>query len=236
MNKFFSMLKNRLKSAAALFAMTCAASLCFAQSPAATANSKTEQNRRYLEIINTLYYYIQNSYVEDVDPEVLYEGALKGMLEALDDPYSVYMPKDEWRSLQDTTKGSFGGVGLSITKPTENPPEKPAYVEVAQPIEDSPGARAGIQTGDLIIAINGTDTSTITMNDVLDRLRGNVGESVTVRIRRGKNMEFEKTLVRAIIENPTVKYGMIGKSGYIKISEFSAKTAERVQEDRKSVV
>ncbi|HAK69453.1 MAG TPA: peptidase S41, partial [Treponema sp.] len=234
MNKFFSMLKNRLKSAAALFAMTCAASLCFAQSPAATANSKTEQNRRYLEIINTLYYYIQNSYVEDVDPEVLYEGALKGMLEALDDPYSVYMPKDEWRSLQDTTKGSFGGVGLSITKPTENTPEKPAYVEVAQPIEDSPGARAGIQTGDLIIAINGTDTSTITMNDVLDRLRGNVGESVTVRIRRGKNMEFEKTLVRAIIENPTVKYGMIGKSGYIKISEFSAKTAERVQDALKS--
>ena len=168
--------------------------------------------------------------MEEVDPEILYEGAIKGMLEALDDPYSVYMPKDEWRSLKDTTVGSFGGVGLSITKPTENTPEKPAYVEVAQPIEDSPGARAGIQAGDKITAINGEDTAPMTMNEVLDKLRGVVGTSVTVTILRGKTMVFDRTLVRAVIENPTVKYGMIGSVGYLRITEFSSNTTSRVQE------
>ena len=229
MDKFFSRsVKHVFTTAMAFFVLSIATSQCFAQSPSKTASQK--EDRRYLELINTLYYYIQQNYVEEVDPEILYEGAIKGMLEALDDPYSVYMPKDEWRSLKDTTVGSFGGVGLSITKPTENTPEKPAYVEVAQPIEDSPGARAGIQAGDKIKAINGEDTAPMTMNEVLDKLRGVVGTSVTVTILRGKTMVFDKTLVRAVIENPTVKYGMIGSTGYLKITEFSSNTTSRVQE------
>ncbi len=204
------------------------ASQCFAKSSA--GDEAQAQNQKYLEIINTLYYYIQQNYVEEVDPKTLYEGALRGMLGSLNDPYSVYMPEDDWRGLTDTTVGNFGGVGLSITKPNENTPEKPAYVEVAQPIENSPGAKAGIQPGDLIVKIDGVDTSTLTMNQVLGMLRGTVGESVVVTIRRGKTMEFDRTLVRAIIENPTVKYGMIGTIGYIRISEFSSNTATRVQE------
>ncbi|MBP5283383.1 MAG: S41 family peptidase, partial [Treponema sp.] len=101
---------------------------------------------------------------------------------------------------------------------------------VASPIEDTPGFRAGIQAGDLIISVNGTDTSTITMEEVLDILRGKVGEKVDLLIRRGKNMEFPVTLVRAIIEVPTVKYGKIGNTGYLKIIEFTPQTAERVQQ------
>lgn len=230
--KTYSTLSRHFTKAMAIFFLSIASSQCFAKSASKTADPRYEQDKRYLEIINSLYYYIQQNYVEDVDPEVLYEGALKGMLEALNDPYSVYMPKEEWRSLKDTTVGSFGGVGLSISKPTENKPDKPAYVEVAQPVEDSPGFKAGIQAGDLIIAVDGVDTSTITMNEVLDLLRGTVGTDVTVTIRRGKNMEFNRVLTRAVIENPTVKYGMIenSKIGYIKITEFSSNTANRVQE------
>lgn len=237
-NSFYNKISRHLYKAMAIFFLSIFASQCFAQSPTRTASSKAEQDKRYLEIINTLYYYIQQNYVEDVDPEVLYAGALKGMLEALEDPYSVYMPKEEWRDLKDTTVGSFGGVGLSITKPTENKPDKPAYVEVAQPIEDSPGYKAGIQAGDLIIAVDGIDTSTITMNEVLDHLRGVVGTNVTVTIRRGKTMEFDRVLTRAVIENPTVKYGMIEntKIGYIKMTEFSSNTAMRVQDALDSFV
>ncbi|MBQ9537908.1 MAG: S41 family peptidase [Treponema sp.] len=206
------------------------ASQCFAQSEALTADQKAQQDRQYLEIINSLYYYIQQNYVDEVDAEKLYEGALKGMIEALDDPYSQYLSKNDWRSLSDTTVGTFGGVGLSITKPTENKPDKPAYVEVAQPIDDSPGARAGIQPGDYIVKIDGTDTSTLTMNEVLDRLRGTVGSPVTVTIKRGKKMEFDCTLVRALIENPTVKYGMIRDSLYIRLTEFGLTTADKVKD------
>lgn len=205
------------------------ASQCFAQSQSVTADKNRLLSNKYASIINQLYYYIQQNYVEEVDPQVLYEGALRGMLGALEDPYSVYMDKSEWRNISDTTQGSFGGVGLSITKPSTTTKEKPAYVEVVQPIDDTPGARAGIQPGDLIVKINGTDTSTITMDEVLGMLRGTIGEDVTVTIRR-KTVEFDRVLTRALIENPTVKYGMIGNIGYIRISEFSTNTAERVQE------
>ncbi|MBO6176767.1 MAG: S41 family peptidase [Treponema sp.] len=201
---------------------------CYSQS--LRRSSTSESDKQYTEILDQVFAYVQQNYVEEVDPEVLYQGALKGMLESLEDPYSVYMDKSEWRSLTDTTMGNFGGVGLSITKPAESTPEKPAYVEVASPIDNSPGFKAGIQSGDLIIKIEGVDTSTISMDEVLNMLRGTVGESVTITIRRGKTLEFDKTLVRAVIENPTVKYGMIGKTGYIALSEFSTNTAKRFDE------
>ncbi len=222
--------KKILSTGAALFLLSIGTSQCFAQSESGTANGKAAQERQFLEIINTLYYYIEQNYVEDVDPQKLYEGALRGMLESLGDPYSTYMDSSEWRSLTDITVGNFGGVGLSISKPSMNNTDKPAYVQVVQPIDGTPGAKAGILAGDLITEINGIDTSTITMDEVLGMLRGKEGESVTVKIRRGKATEFECTLVRAIIENPTIKYDMIGKTGYIRISDFSSNTAKRFQE------
>ncbi len=206
------------------------ASVCFAKSSAGTGTSDEKKKREYMELMNSVFDYVSRNYVEEIDAKVLYEGAMKGMLESLDDPYTTYLNEKDWSSLSDTTVGNFGGVGLSISKPAVSTAEKPAYVEVASPIEDSPGFKAGIQAGDLIIAINGEDTASITMDDVLSRLRGTVGESVTVTIRRGKNIEFDKTLVRAIIEVPTVKYGMLNKSGYLRIIEFTPNTASRVQE------
>ncbi len=168
--------------------------------------------------------------MDEVDPEVLYRGALKGMLSELGDPYTLYLDKTTSRSLSDTTSGQFGGVGLTISKPVESTPEKPAYVEVASPVEDTPGYKAGILAGDLIISVNGTDTAALTMEEVLDMLRGKVGEKVDLVIRRGKSAEFPVTLKRALIEVPTVKYGMIEKTGYIRIIEFTPQTAERVQQ------
>ncbi len=226
--------KKRFFTIFAVCILTVITSQCFAQSQTKSAEPQAQNDKRNLEIIEALYYYIQENYVDEVDSQKLYEGALKGMLESLDDPHSSYMDVDAWRDITDTTSGEFGGVGLSISKAAKSTPEDPAYVRVAQPIDNSPGFRAGIQSGDLIIKINGTDTSTITMNEVLGMLRGPVGESVTVTIKRGKNLIFDKTLVRAIIKNPTVTYGMIGTVGYTRISEFSANTAKDLQESLNS--
>lgn len=243
MNKieFFTKTARRMRCAyralafcAAFFALIIFASQCFAQSSAASANTNAAQ--RYKEMMLWVFDYVQNNYVDEVDPEVLCHGALKGMMEALNDPYTLYLEPTAMRSLTDTTEGAFGGVGLSISKPYESTPDKPAYVEVASPIEDTPGFRAGIVAGDLIISVDGTDTSEITMEEVLSKLRGRVGESVELLIRRGKNMEFPVTLVRALIEVPTVKFGTIkeasakGTVGYIRIIEFTPNTAQRVQE------
>lgn len=205
------------------------ASQCFPQSQSRTADNRAERERKYMELIYRVFQTIEYNYVDEVDPEVLYKGAMKGMLDSLGDPHTCYLDTDAWRDITDTTSGSFGGVGLSISKPAESTPEKPAYVEVAQPIDGTPGFRAGIQAGDLIIEIDGTDTSSITMEQVLGMLRGTVGESVNLKLRRGKTYEFERTLVRAVIETPTVKYGMIGNTGYIKITSFSSPTASCVQ-------
>ncbi len=196
-------------------------------------NAKDRGSERYFQLFQYVFTFVENNYVDEVDPKVLYEGAMKGMLDSLKDPYTTYIDTESLMglSLKDTTSGSFGGVGLSITKPLESTPDKPAWVEVASPIEDTPGWKAGIQPGDLILKIDDTDTAEITMEQVLDRLRGPVGTTVTVQIRRGKAMEFPVTLKRALIEVPTVKYGMMENGlGYLRIIEFTPLTPERVQE------
>ena len=231
MKNYYSIMK-RVNSILLIFIIALFASQCFAQSAASSASEKSNKSRQYMEVMNFVFDFVQQNYVDEVEAQVLYEGALKGMMEALKDPYTVYLDKSSFRNIKDTTSGSFGGVGLQISKPVETSPEKPAFVEVASPVEDTPGFKAGILAGDLIISINGTDTSTITMEQVLDMLRGKVGESVDLVIRRGKNMEFPVTLVRAVIEVPTVKYGMIEgtKIGYVRLIEFTPQAVERTQE------
>ena len=205
-------------------------------SPALFALEKTDKDRkeeRFFQLFQYVFSFVENNYVDEVDPKVLYEGAMKGMLDSLKDPYTTYIDTESilGLSLKDTTNGSFGGVGLSITKPLDSTPEKPAWVEVASPIEDTPGWKAGIQPGDLILSIDGVSTAEITMEEVLDRLRGAVGTDVVVQIRRGKKMEFPVTLKRALIEVPTVKFAMMPNGiGYLRIIEFTPLTAERVQE------
>jgi carboxyl-terminal processing protease len=181
--------------------------------------------------MQNVFDFIQRHYVDEVDPHVIYEGAMNGMLNALGDPYSVYMPEKEMADLSDTTQGNFGGVGLYISKPIgERPDGRPPYVEVAAPMEDTPGWRAGINPGDLIIQINGESTDVLSMDEVLARLRGVPGEEVKILIRRGEKLEFPVTLVRAVIEVPTTKYAMIGDVGYLKLITFTPMTVERARE------
>lgn len=204
-------------------------------SPALFAQGKDEKSQsaeRYLQLFQYVFSFVQDNYVDEVEPRVLYEGAMKGMLDAIGDPYTTYIDTESLlgTSLKDTTTGAFGGVGLSITKPVESTAEKPAWVEVASPIEDTPGWKAGVQPGDLILSIDGKSTAEITMEEVLSILRGPVGTDVTIVLRRGKLMEFPVTLKRALIEVPTVKYTMMDNGiAYLRIIEFTPITAERVQ-------
>ena len=203
---------------------------CFAES--SVENDTKITSFQYVKKLNSVFDFVQQNYVDEIDPKILYEGALKGMLDAIGDPYTLYLDEDYMRDLSDTTSGSFGGVGLSISKATESTAAKPAYVEVSSPIDDTPGAKAGIQAGDLITAIDGLPTPSMTMNEVLQHLRGEIGTSVTVSILRGTSMKFDVTLVRALIEVPTVKFGMIEgtKIGYARLIQFTPDTAERLQE------
>lgn len=196
-------------------------------SDSATYNAK---KRQYIDLLGSVFDFVHRNYVDEVDPEILYQGAMKGLMDSLEDPYTTYMDLSMTRDISDTTSGKFGGVGLQITKAVESTPENPAYVEVSHPMEDTPGYLAGIQPQDKIIKINETDTSTITMDEVLNLLRGEIGTTVDLVIRRGETMEFPVTLERALIEVPTVKYAMIDKTGYLRIIEFTPQTPQRVQD------
>jgi carboxyl-terminal processing protease len=214
------------------------AALCIAftivvvpQAEAQGREQRQGKDNQYASIIQNVLDFIQRHYVEEVDPKVLYEGAMTGMFSALGDPYSVYMPESEMTDLNDTTQGSFGGVGLYISKPiASRGDDKPPYLEVAAPIEDTPGWRAGINPGDLILEIDGESTAQLSSDECVARLRGEPGAEVKLLIRRGEKLEFPVVLVRAVIEVPTTKHAMVDSIGYLKLITFTPMTLERARD------
>ena len=200
----------------------------FSLAPRVKAQARGEQNStsHYSSIIRTTLDLIQRNYIEEIDTNMLFEGAMSGMLNSLEDPYSAFLPESEMKDINDTTQGSFGGVGLYVNKPSRTD-GRPNFLEVAAPIEDTPGWRAGINPGDLIIQINDDTTDLLTSDEAVAKLRGQPGTPVNLIIRRGERVEFPVTLVRAIIEVPTVKHDMIGDLGYLKLLTFTPNTVDR---------
>ncbi len=199
--------------------------------PAVSArNSMSAQELQLMQQFETVYQFIRDSYVDEVDPATLFEGALQGMFESLDDPHSAYLNAEDVRSLTDTTSGEFGGVGLYIGKQPENG-DQPSFVEVVSPIEGTPAYHAGIIGGDLIVAIEGESTAPLSIDEVVDKLRGRPGTDVQVTVQRGNAPEFFVDITRAIIEVPTVRHAMIGSDiGYLRIVQFTPHTAGKVEE------
>ncbi|MDR2470950.1 MAG: S41 family peptidase, partial [Treponema sp.] len=204
--------------------------LLVTMSPRASAQNAGSQERPWMGILQNVFDFIQRNYVDEVESQTLFEGAMNGMFDSLGDPHSAFLPEREWTDLHDTTSGRFGGVGLYISKPLEAKSDgSPPFVEVSSPIEDTPGWRAGINPGDLIIEINGEATDVLSMDAVLTRLRGTPGTDVTLLIRRGAALEFPVTLTRAVIEVPVIKHEMIGDIGYIRIISFTPMTVGRTR-------
>ncbi len=202
----------------------------FAPTVLAQSNSRTTEE--YLQTLEDVFRFIENNYVDEVEAQKLFEGAMEGLFDALGDPYSYYLDVSDMENLGDVTTGNFGGVGLIITKPApaEEDEGDEQFVEVVSPIEGTPAYKAGISAGDLITTIEGKSTKPYTIDQVVDRLRGEPGTKVGVTIMRGKST-FEVSIERDIIEVPTVKHAMIGDDiGYLKIVQFTPFTDNRVEE------
>jgi carboxyl-terminal processing protease len=165
----------------------------------------------------------ERSYVEPVSGDKLTTNALKGALNGLD-PHSDYMDEREYRAMLSDTQGEFGGLGMELTVDHGMP-------KVISPIEDTPAARAGIQPGDLIPSIDGQSTEKLTLRDVVDKLRGQVGTSVKLSILRGEQAPFDVKLTRAIIQVVSVKSHLeADKIGYARITTFGEKTQTELLE------
>ncbi len=202
--------------------------------PKAIASPANNETREYLGRFEYLFQFLLNNYVDKIPPKQLYEGALKGMFASLHDPYSYYLTANDMKKMNDTTVGEFGGVGLYISKPakneiTDDPNAK--YVRIIAPIEGTPAYRAGLHAGDYITKIEKEPVDKLSIDDVVNKLRGKPGTEVEVTILRGKDIYFKKKLKRAIIEIPTVKEAMIpGGIGYLRIIQFTPFTDDRVKE------
>lgn len=154
--------------------------------------------------------------------------AIREMLEKLNDPYTRFMNPQEFRNMQIDTSGELTGVGIQLSQD-----EKTKDLVVISPIEDTPAAQAGILAQDVIIKIDGRSTQGMSTNDAVNLIRGPVGSSVTLTIRRG-TQEMQFPLQRARIEVHPVKFALqntsIGKVGYIRLNQFSANAAEEMKE------
>ncbi|MBN2553666.1 MAG: S41 family peptidase [Spirochaetales bacterium] len=194
--------------------------------PRVLAGNQEAETQRVLGTFFEVFRFVQENYVDEskVDPEILIDGALRGMFEALDDPHSAYLSPEEMRDLDDTTMGRFGGVGLIISKIDRG-------VEVVSPIEGTPAYKAGVNAGDVIVAVDGESVVELNMDEVLSVLRGEPGSLVTMTIIRGKNLRFDVRVVRDMIEVPTVRQDMIsGGIGYLRVIQFTPLTTERVED------
>jgi carboxyl-terminal processing protease len=176
-----------------------------------------EELRTFAEVLDR----IKAAYVEPVDDKTLLENAIKGMLSNLD-PHSAYLGPEDFQELQESTSGEFGGLGIEVGV-------EDGFVKVVSPIDDTPASKAGIQAGDLIVKINGQPTRGQSMTEAVDKMRGKIGEKITLTLVRDGGAPFDVTVARAVIQVKSVKAQMLENGyGYIRITQFQVKTGEEV--------
>jgi carboxyl-terminal processing protease len=154
--------------------------------------------------------------------------AIREMLELLEDPYTRFMDPQEFRNMQVDTSGELTGIGIQITQEEET-----NEIMVVSPIEDTPAFEAGLRSQDVIIGIDGESTEGMDLNDAVSRIRGPIGEEVTITIRRDEET-LDFTIARARIEIHPVRYSLkdspAGPVGYIRLTQFSANAAGEMRE------
>ena len=175
--------------------------------------------------------YIKSNYVEDAEDNQLIEGAIKGMFESLGDPYSLYMTKEEFKNFNESTKGSYGGIGVIVSRSEDG------YVTVVAPIEDTPGEKAGLKTNDKIIKVDDKDIIGIDLEAAVALMKGKKGTKVTLTIMRDNVREskvFE--IIREEIILKTVKSNVMEKDiGYIRITMFDEDTGSEFKKALKEL-
>lgn len=177
---------------------------------------------RDLQKLVSLKNYIKDNYVEGVQDEKLMEGAMKGMFESLGDPYSVYMTKEEFKNFNESTKGSYGGIGVIVTRSEDG------YVTVVAPIEDTPGERAGLKTNDKIIKVDDKDIVGIDLESAVSLMKGKKGTEVVLTVmRESVKQPLIFNIRREEIVLKTVKSDMLENDiGYIRLSMFDEDTGK----------
>lgn len=162
---------------------------------------------------------VKSSYNGEVNEAKLYDGAIKGMVESLGDPYSVYLDSKEFARLNEMTEGSFGGIGIVFGKKDKD------YIVISA-LPDNPGAQAGIKGGDIIVAVDGKETKDMNMEQVAAAIRGPQGSEVELELQDKDGARRKVRLLRREIKTTSVGGELLPNSsiGYIRIAVFNENT------------
>ncbi len=184
---------------------------------AQAAEANTADTYKQLNLFGDVFEIVRSNYAEDVKDDTLVEGAINGMLTALD-PHSNYLNAKNFTDMKVQTRGEFGGLGIEVSM--EN-----GLVKVVSPIDDTPAANAGLKPGDLITHLDGTQVQGLTLPEAVEKMRGPVNSDITLTVRREGREPFDVKLTRAIIKIRSVRSHLEGKDiGYIRITSFNEQT------------
>lgn len=190
--------------------------------PAAKALTSKAETLQETDInrFTTAISQIKDYYVQPISDKKLLEDAIRGMLSGLD-PHSEYLDEDSYKTLLMTTSGEFGGLGIEVTGEF-------GVLKVISPIDDTPASKAGIKSGDYIVAINNRLVNEMTLNEAVDTMRGKKGSEVSLSIiRKGEKNPLTFKLIRDTIRIASVKGNMLPDGfGYIRVSQFQEPTTE----------
>ncbi len=181
-------------------------------------------SKKHIALFERVYHMILDQYVEVFDAEKLIIGAAKGMIQVLDDPHTSLLPPQDYQTLIDQTTGEYEGLGISI-EITDG-----KYLTVISPFEGAPAWKVGLQAGDRIVKVNGTNVIGISIDEAVKTLRGKRGTQVQLTIDRpGKDTTFDVLITRDRIDLPTVETDTITSNiGYIRIRTFAANSQSQL--------
>jgi carboxyl-terminal processing protease len=183
----------------------------------AASSANTAETYKQLNLFGDVFELVRNDYVDEVKDDTLVEGAINGMLTALD-PHSNYLNSKNFNDMKVQTRGEFGGLGIEVSMES-------GLVKVVSPIDDTPAARAGLKPGDLITHLDGNPVQGLTLPEAVEKMRGPVNSDINLTVRREGQEPFDVKLTRAIIKIQSVRSHLEGKNiGYIRITSFNEQT------------
>ena len=165
---------------------------------------------------------MEQYYLDEVDGEKMETGIYRGYLSGLSDPYSTYYTKEEYDQMMEEDSGEYVGIGITVMKDTTT-----GYVSIEQVQKDAPAYNAGIQPGDLLIEVDGNDTTTLSLQEAVNLIKKGENKEVLLLVGRGTDT-FEVTVEKTSVQIESVTYEMKEDNiGYIAVSQFIENTGDK---------
>ena len=194
-----------------------------------SANSSEVDIYKKIDLFGEVLEKINREYIDEINQSESMDSAINGLLQSLD-PYSSYMSPEILEEMQTETSGEFGGLGIEVSM-------EAGVVKVISPIDDTPASKAGLKAGDYIVKINDTQVQGKSLSEAVDLMRGPVGSSIELTVRRrGEKKALTFNITREIIEIQSVKSELLEENiGYIRVTSFNENSSDQIEKQIKKL-